>query len=148
MDAVITVYLHTSATTYLEVQVHADDNIAALYQYLPNGQGTYFYFNNVPLTPAFSFGYNGIKDGDHIFAIPKPVRSAPAVAKKKKSVPVRDRMIDQYFQHAEGTVRTHRKLVCELMGRHNQPTTNQCCVPTTIPGTSSGPSTDAFPVGW
>lgn len=150
MDQLITVYLHSTETTVSQVQVHAGDSVSVLYQFLDNDSERYFYLNDAAISPAFSFAFIGLRDGDHIFAIPKPVRPIQTNLKPKKTVPVRARLVDQFHQHIEGTVRAHRTLMRNLFAstKQRKDKTKQPKEVTMLPEVSQGPSTAAFPVEW
>lgn len=163
MSSPIRVFLHYNGGPGQEVTVDATDTVKSLEAFLPDTLPHRLYLGVFEICPAFTLGFVGVKDGDHVFATSrpeekrKPLKPArkikePNEAEARRKM-VNDRLHDQFFNHIEGTSISYRRVLScffkgkkqaekkkEKAGRHGERTT--------IPETADQPFTEAMPRLW
>lgn len=161
MSSPLTIFLHCDGQPGQEVTVDATDTVETLERFLPDGLKHILYHDEVEISPAFTLGFLGVKNGDHILAISrrKEKRASKKPARKLKEAPVEvrrkmvnDRLHDQFFNHIEGTSVSYRRVLsCFFNGRKNAEQKKEKSrqrEKTTIPAAPDRPFTEAMPNPW
>jgi hypothetical protein len=152
-DLVVFVRLNGMDPTAIRVSPYT--TIHTLETYLPDSVSSTFYLDGIELSRSFTLGFCGVTDHSVIDVVTRELESAAAYSYPcmEKSGPapakVQDRLVDQFYNHVEGTTVSYRRLVNRFLafgsrggrkrdrGRH-----------TVIPASRDQPATEELPQFW
>lgn len=161
MSCPLTIWLHYNDLPACEVTVDSRDTVKSLESYLGDDLPHVLYLGEYQMSPVFTLGFIGVKNGDHILAVSKvPDEKCKSLKPSKEVIEapvdrkeqVNARLQDQFFNHIEGTSVSYRRLVSRFIRSkaHADKKKNKGKKKekTMIPVASDQPATDAFPMPW
>jgi hypothetical protein len=152
-DLVVFVRLNGMDPTAIRISPYA--TLQSLEVYLPDSVSATFYQDGMELSRSFSLSFCGVTDHSVIDVVARPLET-PSVLDipfEKSSPPppkVQDKLVDQFYNHVEGTTTSYRKLVGRFLAfgaRPGKKRENQG-KRTVLPETPDHPAIDELPRPW
>jgi hypothetical protein len=147
-DLVIFVRLNDLDPTAIRISPYA--TIQSLEAYLPDSVSAAFYLDGQPLSRSFSLIFSGVTEHSVIDVVTCPIEPV----QKKVTDPhptgkAQDRMVDQFYDHLEGTTTSYRRLVNRFLSFGARPSKRASQGKRTIiPEGTDQPATDELPHTW
>jgi hypothetical protein len=151
-DLVVFVRINGMDPTAIRISPYT--TIQALEIYLPDSVTATFFLEGAELPRAFTLSFCGVTDHSVIDVVTRDKdgpANYPEKFLKKESPPepkVQDRLVDQFYNHVEGTTASYRKLVDRFLSLGPRPTKKKVHKKTVIPEHPDTPATEALPRVW
>jgi hypothetical protein len=151
-DLVVFVRINGMDPTAIRISPYT--TIEALEIYLPDSVCGTFFLEGAELPRSFTLSFCGVTDHSVIDVVTRQKEGPaqfPEKFQKKHPQPapkVQDSLVDQFYNHVEGTTASYRKLVDRFLSLGPRPVKKKEHRKTVIPERTEHPATDALPRVW
>jgi hypothetical protein len=151
-DLVVFVRLNGMDPTAIRISPYT--TVESLEVYLPDSVMGTFFLDGAELPRSFTLSFCGVTDHSVIDVVtrqkdgPTPFPDKFQKKQRQPAPKVQDSLVDQFYNHVEGTTANYRKLVDRFLTLGPRPSKKKEHKKTVIPEHTDQPATEALPRVW